>query len=247
MKNIIIAIGLCFSMLFVQAQDSGQIKYKETIKLDIQMDLPDGIDLQGMFPESQTVYKDLLFTKNESVYKDAAENENTDQEMSSDDGSIKIVIQQSETDDILYTNISEKKTVHQTGFMGKEFRIIEKIERAKWRLSGEKIKYLGYECQKAVMIDEEDQEVIAWFTPEISTQVGPSHYGLLPGAILMLSTADKKLEIMATEIVLKDVSSDIKIPSKGQKVTQEEYKKIVEEKTKEMEEMMGGRSIIIGN
>ena len=52
--------------------------------------------------------------------------------------------------------------------------------------------------------------------------------------------------IVATAINEKELEKDlIKEPSKGKKVTSEEFKKIVDEKTKEMQEQMGGRRGII--
>ncbi len=107
--------------------------------------------------------------------------------------------------------------------------------------------YLGYECQKATSSSEEG-ETVAWFTPEIPVQHGPSSYNQLPGAILMLSTPEQKMEIMATEVILDEShQKEIKAPTKGKKVTNEEFEKIIEEKTKEMEEMYGGQGIIIRN
>lgn len=248
MKKVIIIAMLFLNSTPNYAQTEGKITYKEINKLEI--DLPEGldIDLGEFLPESQSTYMELFFNKHQAVYKNGINNESGDSEMESDDGSIKIMIQHDDTEEILYTNLLEKKTVHQKGFMGKNFIVKETIPSIKWKLTGEKVKYLGYECQKAVSINDEG-ETIAWFAPEIQSQHGPRHYNQLPGAVLMLSTPDKKLEIMATEINMCTQSDEIiQVPTKGKEVTESEFEKIMKERTKNLQEMFGGQSsFIIGN
>ena len=211
------------------------------------MDLPDGIDLSGMIPESQSFNKELLFDQGKAIYRDSKTNENTDQEFTSDDGSLQIKFETTNEEDILFTDLKEKKSVHKRDLMGKAFLVEDIIKKTKWKLTGEKLKYLGYECQKAISTDGE-KEIIAWFTPQIPVQHGPSSFNQLPGMVLMITTADQSMEIKATEIVLgSEFSEDIKMPTKGKKVSNEEFIEISEEKMKEMQEMMGGEGFIIKN
>lgn len=84
-------------------------------------------------------------------------------------------------------------------------------------------------------------EVVAWYTPQIPVNQGPGEYWGLPGLILEVN-ADRTT-ILCTKIVLNPADKEeIKIPSKGKEITQEEYNKTVKEKTEEMREMYGGRS-----
>ncbi len=247
MKNLSFIICFVFLGHLIYAQQSGKISYKETMKLEFDMDLPDGVDLSSMLQESQSFNKELIYNTSEAVYRDAKTNENTDMEMESDDGSMKIVIKREDTEDIIYVNLKTKTQIEQRGFMGKSFVIEEPIKKSKWKLTGEKIKFLEYECQKAVLETDDDQ-YIAWFTPQIPVQHGPAGFNQLPGAVLMLTSADQKLEIIATNISFDEShQKDLKVPNDGDKVTQEEFDKIVEEKTKEMKEMFGGEGIIIRN
>lgn len=82
--------------------------------------------------------------------------------------------------------------------------------------------------------------VTAWYTPQIPVSQGPSDYWGLPGLILELST--DRTTILCSKIVLNP-SNKLKIdpPKKGEKVSKEEYAKIVEEKTAEMREMFRSR------
>ena len=240
-----LAAFLCIVLMNVSnAQTSGEITYQETMKLEIEIDdAPSGVDLAGMLPTSRSVTKKLTFNKNESVYVDSGDAPE-DTEISSDDGSIQIILATDDVENQLYTDHQNDVSLDKQGFMGRAFIIDKPVSKIKWKITTEKVKYLDYECMKATMIDDEGVETVAWFAPAIPVKAGPAGYGQLPGAILMLSKGDKELEIKATKIDLKEVDK-IEKPDDGKKVTQEEYEKIVEEKMKEMEREHGGRTISI--
>lgn len=255
-KGIIIIVCILIAGM-ISAQTSGLIKYKETMKMDFgdMGDMPEGIDLSKILPESTTFNKELYFDGKQAVYIESKDNEDQNVEFESDDGSMKMEFDfGGGHEEIYHTDLESKLITHQTGFMGKEFIIEAPIEKPKWKLTGEKVKYLDYECHKAEMVIPAEGEggkekmVVAWFAPAIPVQLGPSGFSQLPGAILMVSVDGDKHEIMATSVDLKiDPIEKIKLPTKGKKVTEDEYKKIIEEKQKEIEEMSGGNSIIIRN
>ena len=84
-----------------------------------------------------------------------------------------------------------------------------------------------------------DRVVTAWYTPEIPVSQGPSNYWGLPGLILEVN--DGRTAILCSKIVLNaDEKVVIEAPSKGKKVTQEEYDKIRADKLKEMSERFRG-------
>ena len=246
MKNLILLITLFATAQLSNAQSSGIISYLSTTKLEIKMDdMPAGIDLSGMLPSEISKNKQLIFNNNESLYVDAKEQEDEEENgFSSDDGSIKIMFVESDVESMLYNNQKTKESVSQEDFMGKAFVIEDKLPKYNWKLTNEKIKYLGYECTKATSTNDEGEEMVAWFAPAIKTQAGPGAYGQLPGAILMFSINDGEKEIKATKVDLKDVPK-ITIPSEGKKVTAEEYKVILKEKMAEMAKELGGNATSI--
>lgn len=82
--------------------------------------------------------------------------------------------------------------------------------------------------------------VTAWFTPQIPVKNGPGEYAGLPGLILEMNI--DRTTILCSKIVLNPNEMDeIEPPSKGTKVTREEYNLIVKEKTDEMRENFRGR------
>lgn len=83
-------------------------------------------------------------------------------------------------------------------------------------------------------------EIVAWYTPQIPVPQGPGEFHGLPGLILEVQ-ADRT-SILCSKIILNPKEAEeIKKPTKGEKVTQEEYQKIVKEKVEEMQEMYGGQ------
>ena len=83
-------------------------------------------------------------------------------------------------------------------------------------------------------------EVTAWYTPQIPVNQGPGEYWGLPGLILEVN-ADRTT-ILCNKIILNpEEKAEIKAPSKGEKVTRQEYNDTVKKKVEEMREMYGGR------
>lgn len=82
--------------------------------------------------------------------------------------------------------------------------------------------------------------VTAWYTPMIPVGHGPGEYGGLPGLILEMNV--HRTTVLCSKIVMNPKDADkIEAPTRGQKVTREEYNLIVKEKTEEMRENFRGR------
>lgn len=85
-----------------------------------------------------------------------------------------------------------------------------------------------------------EQTITAWYTPQIPINQGPGEYWGLPGLILEVSAG--RTVILCSKIIMNpDEKDEIKRPSKGKQVTQEEYSEIVKKKMEEMQEMFRGR------
>jgi GLPGLI family protein len=96
----------------------------------------------------------------------------------------------------------------------------------------------GFEVPKEVLIT-------AWYTPEIPVNQGPEGYWGLPGLILEVN--DGKTIILCSKVVMNTKEkAEIKAPNTGKVVTQKEYDEIVVAKTKELQEMGGGRGMRFG-
>lgn len=80
-----------------------------------------------------------------------------------------------------------------------------------------------------------DQMITAWYTMDIPVSQGPGPYWGLPGLILEVN--DGRTAILCNKIVLNPSETlEIKAPSKGKEVSQEEYDELMAEKMEEMSE-----------
>lgn len=84
--------------------------------------------------------------------------------------------------------------------------------------------------------------VSAWYTPQIPVSNGPGEYWGLPGLILEINSG--RTTILCTEIVMNPSEKEtIEMPTKGKKITREEYTTTVKKKMEEMRERFrGGRN-----
>ncbi len=83
--------------------------------------------------------------------------------------------------------------------------------------------------------------VTAWYTPEIPVNQGPEGYWGLPGLILEVN--DGNTVILCSKVVLNPkVKAEIKAPTKGKSISQQEFDEAVIKKTEEYRSMYQERS-----
>ncbi|GAA3634629.1 GLPGLI family protein [Flavivirga jejuensis] len=83
-------------------------------------------------------------------------------------------------------------------------------------------------------------KIVAWYTMQIPINQGPGEYWGLPGLILEVN-ADKTTILCSKIVMNPEEKTTIKAPSKGKKVTRDEYDIIVKKKTEEVRENFRGR------
>jgi GLPGLI family protein len=82
-------------------------------------------------------------------------------------------------------------------------------------------------------------EVVAWYTPQIPVSNGPGEYWGLPGLILEINSG--RTTVLCTEIVMNPSEKEaIEMPTKGKKITREDYNATVKKKMEEMRERFRG-------
>ena len=174
-------------------------------------------------------------------------------------GGIRVMSFGSGGSDLLYKNIKEKRFSNKTEIMGKAFLVKDTLQSYDWQLTSETKNIGKYTCYKATFSREvenvnltlekgEPKEVkskktvttTAWYTPQVSVSNGPDDYYGLPGLILEIN--DGTRTIVCTELVLYP-SKKVKIeePKKGKVVNQDKFRKITQEKSKEMMERFRSR------
>jgi GLPGLI family protein len=112
-------------------------------------------------------------------------------------------------------------------------------------MTGNQKKILDYTCNEAVRQDG-DKKITAWFTSAIPLSSGPAQYGGLPGMIMEVNVNDDELSMTAVDLSFTSVDKKLLVkPTEGKKVTEAEFRQIVDEKTKEMQEQNGGNGNVI--
>lgn len=242
-----------FSLFFIQtinAQDKkeGYILYSEAIKMDMTEmkgleNLPE--EIRAQIPDQQEM-KHILYFNGEAMlfsnYEEEDKNHNINYNNS--DNSIELEMNFEMPEYKQYSDLKTGKFVESQELFGKRFLIKGKHKEMDWKMTTEIKIILGYPCQKATFEGEEGT-IEAWYTIAIPAKIGPKEFHQLPGAVLEVSMKDGKELITASKVEFEKLEEGtIVAPKKGKKVSKEEFKKIVEEKTKEMQEMNGGMFII---
>jgi len=251
MKRILIAGCLALSISLVQAQQKeGKVTYQRTTQM--QINIAGHEELQQMFPKSRTYEFELTFGNNQSLWKQAEQENNDDNSESS--GGMQIRIISSGSDDVMYCNFDAAKKVELRMMMEKKFIVEDSIRPMKWKLSDETKTILNHLCRKATTTQyskrmsmnmnngqterkevDDTSNIIAWFTTDIPVSAGPAEYqGQLPGLILEMDVNNGRQTYKATSIAEKADLSVIKEPSGKKHYTPEEFRK---ETAKMMDEM----------
>ncbi|WP_299522421.1 GLPGLI family protein [uncultured Lutibacter sp.] len=133
---------------------------------------------------------------------------------------------------VFYYNNKTGENFIQKNAIGELYMVSE--SKKEWELTHETKKIGDYVCYKA--IEQNKMEIknpkhsptIAWYAPSIPVNFGPNGYNGLPGLILELQINNKliyritKIELNPQKII------KIEKPTKGRKVTSDEFRKILE-------------------
>lgn len=135
----------------------------------------------------------------------------------------------------VYFDFEKNQKLEQVEYLTRVFLVNSEIVAAPWKLGSEKKKILEYTCMEA-SVTLDDQEIVAWFSPEIPVSLGPSDFGGLPGLILAVER-NGETAYVATSVKLSPPAEESMVkPDKGSRVSLEEFEAIQEEKEKEQKE-----------
>ncbi|MFT5336309.1 MAG: GLPGLI family protein [Luteibaculaceae bacterium] len=250
MAKLCTTIGaLAISLVsFSQVQTSGKVTYSEKIKMDLKGNLDGLEEMTGMKKkmeemmkqlEKQKRFKVLYFSPEAALFTNLDPQDDGSSKLTAGDDHMQIKIQYESGESKIFTDLAQKKMIRQEDFMGKRFLINGKMEGTAWKLEKETKEVLGYLCNKAVLISEEDT-TIAWYTTKIPVPFGPMGVGELPGLVLEAAFNGGELTLTAEEIDFTTPQPDVfKAPSSGKKMTQEKFDKLRKQKEAEMEEFQG--------
>ena len=204
----------------------------------------------------------LTFNKSECIY----EQEQQLEKPKAASGEMQISVSISSSEGKKYINAKNKTSSIEDAILGKEFIIVENIEKPDWKLVDETKKIGDYTCFKAKLtipvsdkqkkeyeeflkkeeiksslfkMEEPKEKIItAWYTPEIPASFGPNNYWGLPGLILEIN--EPETIILCSKVVLNTKEkATIKVPNNGTKVSQKEFDAIQKKKYDSMKDENG--------
>ncbi|MEL6695362.1 MAG: GLPGLI family protein [Bacteroidota bacterium] len=239
MKNLFWMAIICLIPHFLTGQGlTGKVVYQEAINMHKQLG-SENEDILKMVPEFQYATKVLAFTPDMAIYR-IGKGEEKEKEFNQQGDGMTVRMVFSTPDDAIYQNTQTGEYIEQKEFMGKQFLIKGENEALMWKLTGQQEKLGDYVCQKAILQDTA-RNVVAWFTPQIPVPHGPGSFSKLPGLILKVDIDEGTRILTATDVQINPEKAPvIEVPNKGKKVSRVQYEKIVEEKTQQLQEQMGG-------
>lgn len=245
MKMINLTLGLLLSLfatsLTAQAT-TGMVLYEETIELNIELD-DENSQFADLLPSSQSNNFILRFTPEHAHYTVDEQVAPPPPPQPEGEATFQIKIMRSSDNSAVYTDLQKNTMTEQRNIFGRPFRIEHELDGGEWKLTNEQRDILGYTCMKAVR-GPDTLQTVAWFTPQIPVSAGPATYGQLPGIVLEVQRDN--ITITAKEVLAELTEPELMVPpTKGKKVSEEEFDRIQEEKLKEMNLQNGGRRIEI--
>lgn len=217
--------------------ESGVIRYRETVKMDIE-GIPEAF--RDQIPTQMSSEALLSFSPIASYYEEQPRESQSHTTGSEEEGiMIKVEMGDPGSTYKRYNDLQTKSYIEQNSFMGRDFLINEKVENSfEWTETGEEQQFNGITLRKA-MGTYNEMEVEAWYAPSIPVDIGPRHYSGLPGAILLMTRENLTIEFTSLE-VLND-APDMTPPTEGKKMSREKFEQMQDKKLKEMEGANGGR------
>ncbi len=249
MKKIVLPCLALFALLVGNAQQKeGKVIYQRTVQMQIQM--ADGSGSVQELPRTRTDKFELNFADGKMILKQM-EDEIQDDNFSS--GGMMIRTIGGGADDATYCDFENSRKVEAREFFEKKFLITDSLRRGNWKLTDETKTILNHLCRKATTervakrmmmnMDNGKMErkeisdtsvIVAWFTTDIPVPAGPEVQGQLPGLILEFHSNNGRTVYTAVEISPKADKKEIKEPTKGKKVSPDEF---AAERNKMMDEM----------
>jgi GLPGLI family protein len=238
MKPMVMLIALMAAPVLAYGQEnaaevpvSGKIFFEENIKLEIKLE-GDAMQFQDALPKERKAEKILWFTAGATLYEDGISKDEAMDDTEGGGVKIRMVVSGQNK---LYTDLKNNKITDQRDFMNRTFLVEREVPAISWKVTGEQKIILGRQCFEAVSIDTSGKKTTAWFDPSFPVKGGPAGICGLPGMVLAAEMNEGKTAWMAKSIE-PAAGRELKIhkPKEGRKVTEQEFRKIVDEKMKEM-------------
>jgi GLPGLI family protein len=222
-SSFLLVLLICSSSLWAQQLNQGVITFEVTI--DLHRNLPaDRQELRSMIPQYRTDNFQLFFTENATLYKMREEEEPVS---GRGGGRMRMGIPRIEA----HTDRNSQERTVALDMMGRNYLILDTIDILPWKFGNEQMEIAGYMCMMAWYIDTvTQQEITAWFSPQLPAFMGPDRYSTLPGTVLAVDINNGERVWVARQIEAKEVKpAEIRKPNRGERISRADFNKMMEE------------------
>jgi GLPGLI family protein len=216
---LLIAAGLPLSAQISE----GVIRYEVTIDMHRNIP-PEREEMKAMIPQYRKETYELFFTGQESLYK---AKEDAEADLAINRGGMRMVMRMPRTE--TYIDKEKREVTVMQDFMGTNYLITEALDIAPWRIGNEQMEIAGYICMMAWYNDTiQNQEITAWFTPQIQPFLGPDRYVTLPGTVLAVDINNGERVWVAREVETRELRrNEVRKPSRGENITRKDFQEMV--------------------
>ena len=227
-------IFLCFlaiTAMQLKAQNTiflaeGKIEFEKKINLYSQIDEDNSwSELQKKtMPKFKSTFFDLFFSKNKTIYQPGRENPDNN----------KLWYEGVAETNVIFSELDSSKSVSQKKVFEQVFLIQDSTRQIQWKITDETRTVAGFQCRRANAIIMDSIYVVAFYTDDIIAPGGPESFNGLPGMILGISLPHQHVTWFATKVSARPVTAaELKVPSKGKKVTNTTMKESLKEVMKD--------------
>ena len=224
---------LFYSLVF--SQEKLRVEYEVTPKF--QTDPNDNFKISAVVSNFE-----LLIDNNESFYNHIPKisNEQVEGNMFNISASF------SADANPIYIDTQSEIFIEQAEIANQAYLIKDDLPNINWKIPKESKEIAGFPVLRAVAFlnDEFNTKILAWYSPKLTYKTGPERFWGLPGVILSIETSithsngtQEGMEYVATKV--ETTSKPIKIPTKGKKVSIEEFNTIRADFLSKQRQMMG--------
>lgn len=224
---LIVTVAFLVSQLAVAQVKEGKIIYERKVNMHKRL-TGEQASMRNLVPEFSTFRMQLLFSENESIFKQIETEEDIrDQAGGPEDG--RIIVRMG-GDNEVYKNYASGKIIELRELGPRKYIIEDSVRSFSWKLDESETRTIKeYTCKKATTKNPRGGEILAWYTDQIPCPGGPEVFGGLPGMILELNIGDGEIVFSPLEIVIGSDQKMVKAPNNGKKISRKEFEKMLEE------------------
>ncbi|MCX6275161.1 MAG: GLPGLI family protein [Bacteroidetes bacterium] len=113
-----------------------------------------------------------------------------------------------------YQNVPSNTTYAIKDIWGNKVIFSDTLHRRKWKITDSNRTIAGFNCRKAIWMQNDTTRIYAWYCNEISSDFGPESFCGLPGMILGLATEDGGVIYFAKSIEQGKQDLSVLLPPK---------------------------------